>query len=93
VIINAVNIISKYKISKIYWQIEVQNSKIFLDSCARINMITRAVLKKYNINKKPVGNITEMIFQAYINTTILADICELETSIGPLTFKDYFRVI
>ena len=92
VITNAVNIIRENKISKVYGQIEGQNGEIFLDSCASINMITRATLKKYNINKKPVGNITEMIFQAYINTTSV-DIYELEISIGPITFKDYFRVI
>jgi len=93
VITNAVNVISENKISKVYGQIEGQNGEIFLDSCASINMVTRAALKKYKINKKPVGNITEMILQAYINTTMSSDIYELEISIGPVTFKDYFRVI
>jgi hypothetical protein len=43
--------ISQNKISKVYGQIEEQTSEIFLDSCANINMITRAALKKYKINK------------------------------------------
>ena len=34
-----------------------------------------------------------MILQAYTNTTMSADIYELEITIGPVTFKDYFRVI
>jgi len=74
-------------------QIEGLNGEIFLDSYSSINMITRAALKKYNINKKPVGNITGMIFLAYINTTTSVDIYELQISIGSVTFKDYLRVI
>ena len=91
-ITNAV-IISENKISKVYVQIEGLNGEIFLDSYSSINMITRAALKKYNINKKPVGNITGMIFLAYINTTTSVDIYELQISIGSVTFKDYLRVI
>jgi len=45
-------------------------------------MITRAALKKYKINKKPIGNITEMILQAYTNSSITADIFKLKISIG-----------
>eukprot|EP00833_Pecoramyces_ruminatium_P015176 jgi/Orpsp1_1/1189208/evm.model.d7180000070286.1 len=93
VITNAVNKLSENKISKVYGQIEGQEGEIFLDSCASINMVTRAALNKYQINKEPVGNITETILQAYTNTTTSADIYELEISIGPVTFKDNFRVI
>eukprot|EP00833_Pecoramyces_ruminatium_P004261 jgi/Orpsp1_1/1178293/evm.model.c7180000064738.1 len=91
VITNAVNKLSENKISKVYGQIEGQEGEIFLDSCASINMVTRAALNKYQINKEPVGNITETILQAYTNTTTSADIYELEISIGPVTFKDNFR--
>jgi len=93
VVTNAVNRLSEKKISKVYGQVEGQDGEIFLDSCASINMITQAALKKYQINKEPVGSITEMILQAYTNTTMSADIYELEISIGPIAFKDYFRVI
>lgn len=93
VVTNAVNEIGDNKISKVHGQIEGKEGEIFLDSCASINIITRAALKKYKINKKPVGNITEMILQAYTNATMSADIYELEISIGSITFTDYFRVI
>jgi len=93
VVTNAINKISKNKISKVYGKVEGKEAEIFLDSCASFNMITRAALEKFNNNKQPVGSVTEKIFQAYSNTTSTADIYELEITIGRITFKDLFRVV
>ncbi|ORX64101.1 hypothetical protein BCR32DRAFT_251287 [Anaeromyces robustus] len=86
-------IINKHKIIKVNGRVENINCEIFLDTCASINVITRSALRRLNINKPPIGKMSETIFQAYSNYSIDSEIYDLEISIGNKTFNDYFRVI
>jgi len=44
-------------------------------------VITRTVLNKLKINKPAIGKISEIIFQAYSNSSIDSEVPELEVSI------------
>ena len=92
-LINALSLLSDYKVIKVNGTIEGSYAEIFLDSCASVNLITAAAFEKYKINKTAVGTISERIFQAYSNNYISSDVYELEIEIGGYTFKDYFRKI
>ena len=92
-ITNVMTIINKHKIIKVIGKVENINCDIFLDTCASVNVITRSALNKLNINKLPIGKISETIFQAYSNYSIDSEIYDLEVSIGNKKFNDYFRVI
>ena len=92
-LINVMNIISQHKVIKVKGTVDKKPVEIFLDSCASVNLITSSALKKYNINKNPIGRISEKIFQVYSNNSIDSDIYELSITIGNYTFVDYFRKI
>ena len=92
-LINALSLISNYKVIKVNGIIEEFPAEIFLDTCASVNLITASAFDKYKIKKTAVGTISERIFQAYSNNCISSDVYELEIEIGGYTFKDYFRKI
>ena len=92
-LINVMTIISQHKVIKVKGTVDKKPAEIFLDSCASVNLITTTALKKFKINKNPIGRISEKIFQVYSNNSTCSDIYELKISIGNYTFIDYFRKI
>jgi len=92
-LINVMNIISQHKVIKVKGTENEKSVEIFLDSCASVNLITSSALKKYNINKNPIGRISEKIFQAYSNNSLNSDNYELLITIENYIFVDYFKKI
>ena len=90
---NAITLLGEHKVVKVNGKVENHDTEIFLDSCASVNMVTRSALNKYQVNKEPIGNITETIFQAYSNTSSTTDLYKLHITIGNKSFVDLFRVI
>lgn len=81
-LVNALTLISENKFIKIKGHIENTLGEIFLDSCASVNLITSSALKKFNIQKSPIGTVTEKIYQVYNNNCISSEVYELNITIG-----------